>query len=75
MARDSSSGELPALLLQIFFQADSLYVLHHDIGGIVFVKEILHRHDAGDARELGYVAGLVHVLFQALLVGFALFAA
>ena len=68
-------GELPTLLFQILLQADPLYVLHYDIGGIVFIKEILHRHDAGDVRELGYIAGLIHIFFQPLLVGFAFLAA
>ncbi len=68
-------GELSAFLLQILLQADPLYVLHHDIGGIVFIKEILHRYDAGDVCELRNISGLIHIFFQPLLVGLALFAA
>ena len=72
-AKDSKGfflGELPTLLFQIRFQADSFYIFHHNIGSVVFIKEILYRNDTGYVRELRNVAGFIHIFFQTLLVSF-----
>ena len=46
-------GDLPALSLQVFFQADALDILHDKIGGPVLLKIADHPDDMGIAYKFG----------------------